>query len=144
MKNAEEVQQPTYEEEEEEREEDTYSNLHALIHDSNIKDPSLSDNSRVERGITVNVLLKVEATGTLLGEYSATMRAVWDNMRCFEMDMETNPGIPLQNHDVRSYHGSFATRRYYQCGHRASIRVRCVGVKHRGDIKRRHNKSHKR
>jgi hypothetical protein len=61
-----------------------------LFQDINIEDPSLSDNSRVERGITVNVLVPAEVVGTFLGQDCATMNAIQDITGCIEMDMEGN------------------------------------------------------
>jgi hypothetical protein len=100
VKNIEDVHQPTHEEEQE-KESDTDINLSALFQDSDIKDPSSSDDSRVEREFTVRVLIPAEAEGTFLGEYSATINAIRDSTRCIEVDMETNTGAEHSRITIR-------------------------------------------
>ena len=57
-----------------------------------------SDDSRVERGITVNVLVLAEAVGTLLGKDSTTINAIRDNTRCIEMD--TKATLRADHHTI--------------------------------------------
>ena len=75
----EQAQQPPHEEEQE-RGSDTDINLSVVFQ------------NKVQEGITFNILVLVEATGTFIGEYSAPIDAIRASTRCTEMDMETNTG----------------------------------------------------
>ena len=79
VNSVEEIQHPPHEDEQE-IESDTYSGLSALFQD------------RVERGITVNVLVPAETAGTFLEENSTMIHAICYSTRCVEIKIEVNIG----------------------------------------------------